>query len=148
VTGRGCHDRQQGKDKGRTVKSAHIIPARATDDVASAIKLFRAYSASLGIDLSFQEFESEIAAMPGQYAPPTGELLLARDDGSRAVGCVALRPIQPDGCCEMKRLYVSPVARGSGVGLGLTEAIITTAERIGYHEMRLVPLHGDFDRLN
>ena len=75
--------------------------------------------------------------MPGQYAPPEGELLLARALDGRPLGCVALRPIEPAKCCEMKRLYVSPLARGFGLGKALAEAVIEAAQRIGYREMRL-----------
>jgi len=114
-----------------------LIPVRTADDLASAITLFRAYASALDIDLSYQNFEAEIASMPGQYAPPAGELLLARDAAGQAVGCVGLRPIEPQGCCELKRLYVSPETRGSGLGRTLVAAAVQTAARIGYREMRL-----------
>ncbi len=115
----------------------HISPVRTADDLAATIELFRAYAASLDVDLAYQGFEAEMAAMPGKYAPPTGELLLARDAAGRPIGCVGLRPIEPAGCCEMKRLYVSPEGRGSGLGKALVEALVEVAERIGYREMRL-----------
>ncbi len=99
--------------------------------------LFRAYASSLDVDLSYQNFEAEMATMPGKYAPPAGELLLARTSNGTPVGCIGLRPIEPYGCCEMKRLYVSPDGRGSGIGKRLVEAIVREAERIGYREMRL-----------
>ena len=102
----------------------YIAPVRTADDLASAVNLFRAYASSLAVDLSFQNFEAEMETMPGKYAPPTGELLLARSSSGTAVGCVALRPIEPLGCCEMKRLYVSPEGRGSGIGERLVEAIV------------------------
>lgn len=114
-----------------------IAPVRTTDDLAAAILLFRSYAESLDVDLAFQGFEAELAAMPGQYAPPAGELLLARDPEGRPVGCVGLRPIEPAGCCEMKRLYVAPDGRGSGLGERLVEAVIAEAWRIGYRELRL-----------
>ena len=75
--------------------------------------------------------------MPGKYAPPAGELLLARYSNGTPVGCVGLRPIDPQGCCEMKRLYVSPEVRGFGLGERLVDAVVKEAERIGYREMRL-----------
>jgi ribosomal protein S18 acetylase RimI-like enzyme len=114
-----------------------ISPVRTADDLASTIALFRAYAASLEIDLSYQGFEEEMETMPGRYAPPAGELLLARDCSGAPVGCVALRPIEPHACCEMKRLYVSPEGRGFGLGERLVAAVVRMAERIGYHEMRL-----------
>jgi GNAT superfamily N-acetyltransferase len=119
------------------VQHGRIVPVRTDDDLASVVELFRAYASSLDIDLSYQNFEAELQAMPGQYAPPAGELLLARTSDRRPVGCVGLRPIAPEGCCEMKRLYVVPEARGTGIGEALVEAIIQTARRIGYREMRL-----------
>ena len=114
-----------------------IAPVRTANDLASTIKLFRAYAASLDIDLSYQDFEEEMETMPGRYAPPAGELLLARDCNGTPLGCVGLRPIEPHGCCEMKRLYVSPEGRGSELGERLVAAVVREAERIGYHEMRL-----------
>jgi ribosomal protein S18 acetylase RimI-like enzyme len=114
-----------------------IAPVRTVDDLAATVRLFVAYAASLDVDLSYQDFDTELAAMPGLYAPPDGELLLARALDGRAIGCVALRPTASPGCCEMKRLYVSPLARGLGLGKALAEALIDAAERIGYREMRL-----------
>jgi len=115
----------------------HIAPARTPDDLADTIALFRAYAASLDIDLAYQDFAAELAAMPGKYAPPDGALLLARAADGRAMGCVALRRLDISGCCEMKRLYVSPDGRGGGVGRGLVQAVMDVARRAGYREMRL-----------
>lgn len=114
-----------------------IIAVRTPDDLAATIALFRAYAASLGIDLAYQDFEAELAAMPGKYAPPTGELLLARGADGAPLGCVGLRQIDPVGCCEMKRLYVSPEARGMGLGRVLVEAVLDAATRLGFRELRL-----------
>lgn len=116
-----------------------IIPVRQADDLASTISLFQAYTAALGIDLAFQNFAEEIASMPGKYAPPQGELLLARDSAGTAIGCVALRPLPDHGdhVCEMKRLYVTPEGRGTGAGKTLALAIVEAAESRGYKEMRL-----------
>ncbi|RYG47398.1 GNAT family N-acetyltransferase [bacterium] len=114
-----------------------IRPARTGDDYEGVARLFNAYVLSLGIDLGFQDFASELASLPGKYAPPEGELLLARDSEGEPVGCVAVRPIEPEGCCEMKRLYVAPSGRGLGLGKALMNAILVEAERIGYREMRL-----------
>ena len=113
------------------------MPVRTADDLAATIDLFRIYAASLGIDLSYQNFEAEMAEMPGKYAPPSGELLLARNAGGLAVGCAAMRAIEPQGCCEMKRLYVAPEGRGQGIGEKLVDELLKAAVRIGYREMRL-----------
>ena len=114
-----------------------ITPVRSTGDLADTIALFTTYANSLGIDLAYQGFADEMAAMPGKYAPPDGALLLARRADGEAIGCVGLRPIDPPGCCEMKRLYVSPQARGLGLGRALVETVVAEAVRIGYREVRL-----------
>ncbi|WP_018182639.1 GNAT family N-acetyltransferase [Kaistia granuli] len=114
-----------------------IRPARTEDDLRVVVAMVRAYAASLDIDLCFQDFEAEIAAMPGKYAPPDGELLLARNAEDVPLGCVGLRPLPGLGLCEMKRLYVAPDGRGLGLGRALVAAVIGEAKRIGYREMRL-----------
>ena len=114
-----------------------ISPIRSDDDLAAVVGLFRAYADSLRVDLAYQEFEAELASMPGKYAPPSGALLLARSPDGTPLGSVALRPIAPDGCCEMKRLYVVPQARRLGLGRALVEAILEAAVAIGYRELRL-----------
>jgi len=120
-----------------TDRRFHIKPARSVDDIGATARLFDAYAFSLGVDLTYQDFATELATLPGKYAPPAGELLLARGSDGDPLGCVALRPMRPDGCCEMKRLYVVPQARGLGVGRALVDEIIGEAVRIGYREMRL-----------
>ncbi|OCL06110.1 N-acetyltransferase [Glonium stellatum] len=112
----------------------HVRPA---EDLSAIRVLFTAYAEFLGIDLTFQNFQSEMASMPGKYASPKGELLLARNVEGIPVGCVALRPIDPPGCCEMKRLYVAPEGRGLGLGKALVNAIIDVAMALGYREIRL-----------
>jgi ribosomal protein S18 acetylase RimI-like enzyme len=114
-----------------------IEPVRSVADLEATVQLFNAYAASVGVDLGYQDFSTELATLPGKYATPAGELLLARDSRGKPLGCVGLRAIEPHGCCEMKRLYVSPEARGLGLGRALVAAIIEEAVRIGYSEMRL-----------
>lgn len=114
-----------------------ISPVRSADDVSATAQLFEAYAASLGIDLAYQGFASELAELPGKYAPPAGELLIARDSRGQAVGCVGLRPLEDGANCEMKRLYVSPEGRGLGLGRALVEAIVDVATQLGYGEIRL-----------
>lgn len=113
-----------------------IEPARTDEDIAIARKLFREYETAIPIELDFQGFETELASLPGKYAPPHGELLLARDTQGRAVGCVAVRPFSEE-VCEMKRLYVSPEGRGLGLGRALVDAVLAEAARMGYREMWL-----------
>ena len=113
-----------------------IIQVTTTAHVEMARRLFSEYASSLDIDLDFQGFDDELATLPGQYAPPSGALLLALE-GEAAVGCVALRPIEPPRVGELKRLYVAPAGRGKGIGLALTEAIIQAARASGYERLRL-----------
>ena len=126
------------------MSSFTIIPVRNHTDLSATISLFTTYAASLNLDLSFQDFSGEMAAMPGKYAPPNGELFLARSNASReAIGCIGLRPLflgspsMPKRVCEMKRLYVTPEGRGEGVARALVAEVLRTAEQLGYEEMRL-----------
>ncbi|NQT02545.1 MAG: GNAT family N-acetyltransferase [Planctomycetes bacterium] len=112
-----------------------IVPAQTDEDFEIAKKLFVEYADSLGFDLSFQNFEEELANLPGDYVSPTGCLLLALYKG-QPVGCVGLRKLS-DGVCEMKRLYVREQFRGLGIGKALAEAVIEQARKIGYNYMRL-----------
>jgi ribosomal protein S18 acetylase RimI-like enzyme len=114
-----------------------IVRAGSSVDLDAVKRLFTAYASALGIDLSYQGFEAELAGLPGKYAPPSGALLIARTMDGEPLGCVALRPLDDAGRCEMKRLYVSPRARGLGLGKALVDAVIAEATRIGYREMRL-----------
>jgi len=105
------------------------------DDVELVRTLFREYADSLGVDLSFQGFAEELAALPGGY----DALLVARPD----LGCVGVRPLD-EGICEMKRLYVRPRGRGLGLGRALALAAIARARELGYERMRLdtLPMMG------
>lgn len=114
---------------------AAIRPAAFPADLDTVRALFTEYIASLGLDLSFQNVEAELAALPGAYAPPLGALLLAEQDG-QAFGIGAMRPL-PDGSAEMKRMYVRPAARGLGGGRALAAALIAAAYAGGYRCMRL-----------
>ena len=112
-----------------------IVDAIDPHDVETVRTLFREYQASLGVDLGFQDFEAELAALPGEYVRPRGRLLLALDEGA-AAGCVAMRPLADD-TCEMKRLYVRPAHRATGLGRQLAERIIDEARSAGYRCMYL-----------
>ena len=112
-----------------------IIQADTSEHVGQVRELFQEYAASLEVDLCFQNFEGELAGLPGDYKPPTGRLLMVIE-GLRAAGCVAMRKIDEE-TCEMKRLYVRPVFRCKGLGRTLVRAILTEARAIGYKRMRL-----------
>jgi putative acetyltransferase len=101
--------------------------------------LLREYEAGTGVSLCFQGFDAEVASLPGDYAPPRGTMVLARQTGTgQFLGCVAVRPVpgRPD-LCEMKRLYVRPGERGSGLGRVLALAVIAEACRLGYRRICL-----------
>lgn len=130
-----------------------LRPAIFPQDAEVVIELFAAYAKSLEIDLSFQNFEEELASVPGKYAPTNGGSLflacvshpsseaakqsaLSLRDG-QVIGCAALRAFNPPRTCEIKRLYVTPESRGLGAGRMLLEAIIERAKEFGYKEMLL-----------
>lgn len=101
--------------------------------------IFREYAEGLGVDLCFQNFEAELATLPGEYAPPGGALLLALVDGQVA-GCGALRPLADvdyPNACEMKRLYVRRAFRGFGLGRVLAQALMDRAVEAGYSNLLL-----------
>ena len=115
-----------------------VAPARGPADLDAAAALIRDYVAGLGLDLSFQDFDAEIADLSALYAPPGGELLLARAGDGAPLGCIGVKafPARP-GACEMKRLYVRDAVRGTGAGRALAEASIAAARALGYREMLL-----------
>jgi putative acetyltransferase len=117
-----------------------IVLADSAQHLTDAHRLFREYADSLPFSLCFQGFEQELATLPGRYAPTSGRLLLAYDDKGQAVGCIALRDISAQtapSTCEMKRLYVSPTQRGTGLGRELCERLLIEARDAGYHIMKL-----------
>ena len=105
------------------------------DELAQVKSLFSAYASSIGIDLTFQDFDRELAALPGEYTPPSGCILLAKEE-TEVVGCVALRRVSGD-VCEMKRLYVKPAFREKSIGRKLSESVIGEARARGYRIMKL-----------
>ncbi len=118
------------------VKNISFTQAESPAQIAQARELFLEYAQSLGFSLCFQNFDQELAGLPGDYAPPAGRLLLAEYDGQLA-GCVALHRLHEEGVCEMKRLYLRPQFRGKGLGRALADRIIAEARAIGYKRMRL-----------
>ena len=122
-------------ETGNEFSITEIRQARSPDDIEHARELFREYAAWVEIDLCFQNFEKELAELPGDYVPPDGRLWLAGHNGQLA-GCVALRKIG-EGICEMKRLFVRDAFRGKGIGRNLVEFVIREAREIGYERMRL-----------
>jgi carbonic anhydrase len=112
-----------------------LVRARSSEQVADARVLFRQYAEWLAIDLSFQDFEAEVTALPGSYTPPAGELLVAYVDGKPA-GCAALHEWEP-GTAEIKRLYVGEQFRGFGIGKRLLSDVIEIARECGYKRVWL-----------
>lgn len=117
----------------------NIASTRTPGEYALARALFEEYQKALGIDLCFQNFDAELSGLPGDYAPPLGDLLLAHVDGV-AAGCCAFRPLHTadyPNACEMKRLYVRPAFRGLGLGRLLAERTMDLAHQAGYNNMLL-----------
>ena len=116
-----------------------LLTPRSPHEIAAAQQIFSEYAAALQVDLCFQDFDSELADLPGEYAEPAGALLLAKVDGEVA-GCCALRPlagVDYANAAEMKRLYVRKPFRRFGLGRELAEAILVAARVAGYHSVLL-----------
>src|SRR5438445_2377945 len=114
-----------------------IIKAESPPQIEASRALFREYERFLAVDLCFQNFEQELATLPGKYASPEGALFLAVE-GPQAMGCVAVRKLAA-GICEMKRLYVRPAYQRKGLGRLLAVRVIEEAKSLGYNKMRLDP---------
>ena len=111
-----------------------LLTATGPEHLAVLRDLFQEYADSLSIDLCFQQFDTELATLPGEYADPRGALLLALVDGAPA-GCCALRPLDTadyPNASEMKRLFVRKAFRGFGLGRQLAEATLDAARQRGY----------------
>src|SRR5688572_28028803 len=122
----------------------NLTHATSADEITEARQLFEEYAAWLGLNLCFQNFDKELAELPGDYKPPDGRLFLAHENDQTA-GCVALRKIG-EGIGEMKRLYVRPAFRSQGLGRTLTETLLREARNIGYRRIRLDTLPGKMDQ--
>lgn len=116
-------------------QSVNILQAETASQIDDARAIFREYEAWIDLDLCFQGFEAELAALPGKYSTPEGRLLLAYVDDHLA-GCIAMRKLVT-GTCEMKRLFVRDEFRGMKIGLRLIEQLIADAREMGYSKMRL-----------
>jgi len=121
-----------------------IFQATTDEHIQAARTLFVEYAESLGFSLCFQNFDQELKGLPGAYAPPDGRLLLAVENDQLA-GCIALRKLG-DKVCEMKRLFVRPACRATGLGRFLAESIIDEARQLGYTHMRLDTVPGKMDK--
>ena len=120
-----------------------FITPDSSEDLAATRQIFTEYATQLGIDLCFQNFEAELASLPGEYSAPRGVLLLALVDGEVA-GCGGLRPLDSvdyPNAAEMKRLYVRKAFRRFGLGRQLAEALLDAARVAGYHSVLLDTLN-------
>jgi len=120
-----------------------FVQVTTHEEIEQARSLFEEYAAALGISLCFQNFEHELATLPGKYSPPRGRLFLVLT-GEDLVGCVALREID-ENVCEMKRLFLRPAFRGKGFGRVMVDAIVNAGREIGYKKMRLDTMTGKMD---
>lgn len=116
-----------------------LITPSTPEQLAAVRLLFTEYAEQLGIDLCFQNFEAELAELPGEYRAPNGALLIAVVDGELA-GCCALRPIDSvdyPNAAEMKRLFVRKAFRRFGLGRQLAETVLDAARMAGYRSVLL-----------
>lgn len=113
-----------------------IIDATEPERIQTVRNLFIEYQQWLNFSLCFQGFDKELVELPGKYAPPKGRIYTA-SVAEKIAGCIALRPMDEEGICEMKRLFVREEFRGKGIGKMLAERIIADAQQIGYRAMRL-----------
>ncbi len=113
-----------------------IISVTTPEQIETIRLLFTEYQQWLNFSLCFQGFDEELAGLPGKYSLPKGRLFIAEYEG-KVAGCIALRPMDEEGICEMKRLFVREEFRGKGIGKILTDRIIVDAKAIGYRTMRL-----------
>lgn len=115
-----------------------IIHANTHEDIASIRKLFTAYAdwlvGELNIDLGYQDFSKELASLPAKYALPNGILLIAKNYLQDAIGCIALKSLVDKEICEVKRLYLSPQARGIGLGKSLISEVLSYAKSQNYEK--------------
>jgi len=114
---------------------ANVVDALSAADLSVVRDLLRDYQKSVGVNLLFEDFDGELAGLPGPYARPGGRLLLVRE-GNEVAGCGALRPLSP-GLCEMMRMWVRPQHRGHGLGRALAQALLSAAREAGYRAVRL-----------
>jgi putative acetyltransferase len=115
----------------------HVATSSDLDDVRTLMRHYNAFLGARGVDLCFQDFDRELGALPGKYTPPHGELWIARNDSGTALGIIAVKPLDENGTCEMKRLWVEPAAQGMGLGRALAETSIAFARSAGYRSMKL-----------
>jgi putative acetyltransferase len=116
-------------------RALQFVQVQSESQIEQVRQLFLEYARSLGFSLCFQNFDQELANLPGDYSPPHGRLLLAEFEGELA-GCVALHKLENE-ICEMKRLYLRPQFRGKGLGRALATRIIAEARDLGYSRLRL-----------
>lgn len=115
--------------------ATRVEQAKTAEDWADVERLLRAYLAELPFDIDFQDVDRELGELPAQYGPPSGAALLVRDDEGLAMGVVGVRRFGDDG--ELKRMYLDPVARGTGIGRALAEAAVAAARALGYRRLLL-----------